>query len=94
MPHGYRAFSRRSAFLRHSLFWSIDNLTTNTNVHVQPIVLWQFICGGVELPLRDYQHIVHCTACDTFGEQICDALTGLDTALSGRQVSRSNQLSS
>jgi hypothetical protein len=68
-------------------------LPTNTNAHVQPIVIWQFVCGGVELPLRDYQHIVDCAACETLGEQICDALARLETALHDREVSRPIHLS-
>jgi hypothetical protein len=48
--------------------------------------LWQFLCGGIDLPLRDYQHVVTCTACETFGEQILDALGFLETALHDRQV--------
>jgi hypothetical protein len=59
-------------------------LTSDTNVHVQPIVLWQFLCGGIDLPLPDYQHIANCLACETFGEEIIDALGRLETTLHDR----------
>jgi hypothetical protein len=48
--------------------------------------LWQFFCGGVDLPVRDYQHIVTCPACETFGEQMLDALGFLETVLHDRQA--------
>jgi hypothetical protein len=65
---------------------SVLKLRNDSNVHVQPIVLWQFFCGGVDLPVRDHQHIENCMACETFGEQILDALGRLETELHDRQV--------
>ena len=56
-------------------------MTNEAEIHVRPIVLWQFICGGVELPLSDYEHIANCIACETFGEQIFEALRRVETTL-------------
>jgi hypothetical protein len=58
-------------------------MTNDTDVHVQPIVLWQFICGGIDLPSRDYEHIVNCMACEIFGEEICEALGRIPASLHG-----------
>jgi hypothetical protein len=49
--------------------------------HVPPIRLWQALCGGAELPTRQYQHIIHCVACETLATQIGDALDDIENAL-------------
>jgi len=49
--------------------------------HVPPIRLWQALCGGAELPKRQYQHIIHCVACETLATQIGDALDDIEAAL-------------
>jgi hypothetical protein len=51
--------------------------------------LWQFICGGIDLPMRDYQHILKCLACESFGEQICEALGRIETVFAGPRTSSS-----
>jgi hypothetical protein len=58
----------------------------DASVHVRPIVLWQFLCGGIELPLRDYEHIATCLACETFGDEVVDALGRLETELHNRMA--------
>jgi len=49
--------------------------------HVPPIRLWQALCGGAELPKRQYQHIIHCVECETLATQIGDALDDIEAAL-------------
>jgi hypothetical protein len=49
--------------------------------HVSPMRLWQALCGGTELPTGQYQHIIHCIACETLATQIGDALDDIETAL-------------
>ena len=49
--------------------------------HVPAIRLWQALCGGAELPKRQYQHIIHCIACETLATQIGDALDDIEEAL-------------
>jgi hypothetical protein len=63
--------------------------TIDSTDHIRPIVLWQFICGGIDLPVRDYQHILKCLACESFGEQICEALGRIETAFAGPRPSSS-----
>jgi len=52
-----------------------------TAQHVPAIRLWQALCGGAELPTRQYQHIIHCIACETLATQIGDALDDIEEAL-------------
>jgi hypothetical protein len=49
--------------------------------HVPAIRLWQALCGGKELPNRQYQHIIHCLACEKLATQIGDALDDIENAL-------------
>jgi hypothetical protein len=49
--------------------------------HVPAIRLWQALCGGAELPKGQYQHIIHCVACETLATQIGDALDDIEEAL-------------
>lgn len=49
--------------------------------HVPAIRLWQALCGGAELPKIQYQHIIHCVACETLATQIGDALDDIENAL-------------
>ena len=67
--------------------------------HVPAIRLWQMLCGGTELPKGQYQHIIHCVACETLATQIGDALDDIESALrrnnigvpgSGQSTSRLN----
>jgi hypothetical protein len=55
-------------------------VTNDASLHVRPIILWQFICGAIDLPSRDYQHIANCIACETFGEEICEAVGRIETS--------------
>jgi len=54
--------------------------------HVPPIRLWQALCGGAELPKRQYQHIIHCVACETLATQIGDALDDIEDALRRNKI--------
>jgi hypothetical protein len=56
-------------------------MRSETVDHVPPIRLWQALCGGAELPKRQYQHIIHCVACETLATQIGDALDDIEDAL-------------
>ena len=52
-----------------------------TTVHVAPIRLWQALCGGVQLPQIQYQHVIQCVACERLASQIGDALDDIEDAL-------------
>jgi len=52
-----------------------------TTVHVPPIRLWQALCGGVQLPKGQYQHVIQCVACEELATQIGDALDDIEEAL-------------
>ena len=56
-------------------------MRNETTAHVPAIRLWQALCGGAELPTRQYQHIIHCVACETLATQIGDALDDIEEAL-------------
>jgi hypothetical protein len=56
-------------------------MRSETVGHVPPIRLWQALCGGAELPTRQYQHIIHCVECETLATQIGDALDDIEQAL-------------
>ena len=47
-------------------------------LHVPPIRLWQSLCGGAELPTRDYQHVIHCIECEKLARAIGDALDDIE----------------
>lgn len=44
------------------------------NIHVPPGKLWQSVCGAVELPLSDYEHVIGCPACEKLITEIAEAL--------------------
>jgi hypothetical protein len=54
--------------------------------HVPAIILWQALCGGAQLPKRQYQHIIDCVACETLAMQIGDALDDIETTLRKRNI--------
>jgi hypothetical protein len=56
-------------------------MRTETIGHVPAIRLWQALCGGAELPTRQYQHIIHCVDCERLASQIGDALDDIENAL-------------
>jgi len=56
-------------------------MQSNAIGHVPPIRLWQALCGGAELPTGQYQHIIHCVACEELATQIGDALDDIEEAL-------------
>jgi hypothetical protein len=56
-------------------------MRTGMAEHVPAIKLWQMLCGGAELPKGEYQHIIHCEACETLATQIGDALDDIETSL-------------
>jgi hypothetical protein len=45
-----------------------------TTLHVHPSKLWQCVCGGLELPLSDYEHVIGCPACERLITEIAEAL--------------------
>ena len=57
--------------------------------HVPAIRLWQMLCGGAELPKGQYQHIIHCIACETLATQIGDALDDIESALRRNNIGMS-----
>jgi hypothetical protein len=52
-----------------------------TMIHVPAIRLWQALCGGVQLPKTQYQHVIECVACEELASQIGDALDDIEEAL-------------
>ena len=54
--------------------------------HVSPIVLWQCLCGGTDLPKADHQHIIDCIQCETLAEEIAEALDDIQLTLERRQT--------
>jgi hypothetical protein len=54
--------------------------------HVPAIILWQALCGGAQLPKRQYEHIIDCVACETRATQIGDALDDIETTLRKRNI--------
>jgi len=65
---------------------SKDLMRSETTQHVPPITLWQALCGGAELPKRQYQHIIHCVACEELATQIGDALDDIENALRRKDI--------
>ena len=58
--------------------------------HVPPIRLWQALCGGAELPKRQYQHIIYCVACERLATQIGDALDDIEESLRRNDIGMSS----
>jgi hypothetical protein len=56
----------------------------DTATHVEPIRLWQCLCGGSDLPKHDYQHVINCEECETLATEIGDALDDLEGTLRRR----------
>jgi hypothetical protein len=65
-------------------------MQSETIGHVPAIRLWQALCGGAELPKGQYQHIIHCVACETLATQIGDALDDIENALRRNNIGVSN----
>ena len=61
-------------------------MRSDAQVHVPPILLWQSLCGGGDLPKRDYQHIITCLECETLAKEINDALDDIENALDSHRV--------
>jgi len=57
-----------------------------TTGHVPPIRLWQALCGGVQLPKGQYQHVIQCVACEELATQIGDALDDIEDALRRHRI--------
>ena len=51
-----------------------DNMREEQSLHVPPGKLWQSVCGAVELPLSDYEHVIGCPACEKLITEIAEAL--------------------
>ena len=64
-------------------------MQSETLVHVPPIRLWQALCGGAQLPQIQYQHIIHCVACEQLATQIGDALDDIEMALRRNNIGMS-----
>jgi hypothetical protein len=64
-------------------------MQSETLVHVPPIRLWQALCGGAQLPQGQYQHIIHCVACEQLATQIGDALDDIEMALKRNNIGMS-----
>jgi hypothetical protein len=64
-------------------------MRNETMGHVPAIRLWQALCGGAELPKGQYQHIIHCVACETLATQIGDALDDIEDSLRRHHIGMS-----
>jgi len=49
-------------------------MTEETTLHVPPSKLWQCVCGALELPLRDYEHVIGCPGCEKLITEIAEAM--------------------
>ena len=45
-----------------------------SSLHIPPSKMWQSVCGGLELPLRDYEHMAGCPGCEKLITEIAEAL--------------------
>ena len=45
-----------------------------TTLHVPPGKLWQCVCGALELPQSDYEHVIACPDCEKLITEIAEAL--------------------
>jgi hypothetical protein len=59
-------------------------MQNDITAHVQPLVLWQYVCGGRDLPKSDYIHLVKCIDCKTLGDQISEALQDIENKVGRR----------
>ena len=59
-------------------------MLNETATHVEPIRLWQSICGGTKLQVNDYQHVMNCEECETLAKEIGEALNELEGTLRHR----------
>ena len=57
-------------------------MRTDPTVHVEPIRLWQSLCGGTALPARDHAHVIVCVECEALAIEIEDALNDIEEGLS------------
>jgi hypothetical protein len=56
-------------------------MRTDTTFHVEPIRLWQSLCGGAALPARDHEHVIVCVECEALAIEIKDALNDIEEGL-------------
>jgi hypothetical protein len=47
-------------------------------VHVEPMILWQCVCGGPGLSKHDYQHVRTCPECETLAVAISETLNDIE----------------
>jgi hypothetical protein len=59
-------------------------MRNHATAHVEPMVLWQYACGGRDLSEHDYLHFVSCKDCETLAEEITDALDDIEKQLRRR----------
>ena len=46
-------------------------------LHVPPGKLWQSACGGLELPISDFEHVMGCPGCEKLITEIEEALSDI-----------------
>jgi len=63
--------------------------SATTIEHVSPMLLWQCLCGGSELPFADHEHVILCEQCENLADQIAGALDDLQKSLERRQATAS-----
>ena len=69
---------------------SKEFMRSETTGHVPAIRLWQALCGAAELPNRQYQHVIHCVACERLATQIGDALDDIEESLRRHNIGMSS----
>jgi hypothetical protein len=72
---------------RRILYQCESDMQNVTTSHVEPLVLWQFACGGRDLSKRDFQHLSGCPDCETLANEITEALHDIEKTLAGRHPS-------
>ena len=63
-------------------------MQTDALVHVPAEKLWQCVCGAIELPNRDYEHVAVCPACERLIMEIVETLDAIEASY-GRSSSAS-----
>lgn len=52
--------------------------------HVSPMVLWECLCGGIDLTTADHEHVILCEKCEALADEIAGALDDIEKSLGRR----------
>lgn len=48
------------------------------------MILWECLCGGVDLTNADHEHVILCEQCDALADEMAGALDDLEKSLERR----------